>query len=218
MLSSGRASDHPPPWPFPDCTFPATRLLLATGVIDQLSQINGLAERWGKTVFHCPYCHGYELDRGRIGVIAAGPMSTHQAELLTDWGEVTLLPNAAIRLDEHARQPLQARGVTIEETPIDRIHGGADVLLSDERTFPFAGSFVATQCEPAGPLAAATDCAPEETPMGVQILRDETMQTSVPGIFACGDVARVPYSVSFAVGDGAMAGMQVHRSLLCPSP
>lgn len=199
-------------------TFQARRILLATGVIDQLPQIEGVAERWGKTVFHCPYCHGYELDRGRIGVIATGVMSTHQAELLTDWGEVTLLTNAAIRLDDQARQALQARGVAIEETPMDRIDGVADVLLSDGRILSFAGLFVATRCEPAGPLATATGCALEETPMGLQILRDETMQTSVPGIFACGDVARVPHSVSLAVGDGAMAGMQVHRSLLWPAP
>jgi thioredoxin reductase len=60
------------------------RLLFATGVSDQLPDIDGLKERWGRSVFHCPYCHGYELNRGRIGVIAVGPMSLHQALLVDD--------------------------------------------------------------------------------------------------------------------------------------
>ncbi|EYD75527.1 Thioredoxin reductase [Rubellimicrobium mesophilum DSM 19309] len=62
------------------------RILLATGVSDQLPAIPGLAERWGRSVFHCPYCHGYELNEGRVGVIATGPISVHQAELLTEVG------------------------------------------------------------------------------------------------------------------------------------
>lgn len=96
-----------------DGTFAGHRLLLATGVSDQLPEIPGLAERWGGTVFHCPYCHGYELDQGRIGVIASGAMSIHQAQLLPEWGEVTFLTNSALSLDPDQRDDLQARGVTI---------------------------------------------------------------------------------------------------------
>lgn len=192
------------------------RVLLATGVADQLPPIPGMAECWGKAVFHCPYCHGYELGHGRIGVIAVGPRSVHQAELLTEWGDVTLLTNGAISIDEHARQTLLARGVVIEETGIARVHRKADVQLLDGRDLSFAGLFVTPQCEPASALAAQSGCTLEETPMGFQVQTDETKQTTVPGIFACGDVARVPHSVSFAVADGAMAGMQLHRSLVWP--
>ncbi|NYT68897.1 thioredoxin reductase [Pusillimonas noertemannii] len=192
------------------------RVLLATGVADQLPPIPGMAERWGKTAFHCPYCHGYELDGGQVGVIATGPMSVHQAELLTEWGDVTLLTNGAISIEEQARQALLARGVVIEEAGIVRVHRKADVQLSDGRDLSFEGLFVASRCEPASALAAQSGCTLEETPMGLQVNTDETKQTTVPGIFACGDVARVPHSVSFAVADGAMAGMQLHRSLVWP--
>lgn len=197
-------------------TVASRRILLATGVSDQLPAIPGLAERWGGTVFHCPYCHGYELDKGRIGVIATGPMSIHQAQLLPEWGEVIFLTNSALSLDPGQREDLQARGVTIEETPIARLTGTADVELRDGRVLPFAGLFTATRTEPTSSLARATGCAMIETPMGSQIMTGESKETSIPGIFACGDVARAPHSLSLAVGDGAWAGAQLHRSLVWP--
>jgi thioredoxin reductase len=192
------------------------RVLLATGVSDQLPEIPGLAERWGRSVFHCPYCHGYELDRGRIGVIATGPMSLHQAQLLPDWGPVTFLTNEAVALEPEQRRDLQARGVTIEETAIARIIGEADVELRDGRSLGFSGVFTATRTMPASPIAEAAGCALVETPMGVQIRTNDSKETSVPGIFACGDVARAPHTVSLAVADGAWAGAQLHRSLVWP--
>ncbi|MGU3400213.1 NAD(P)/FAD-dependent oxidoreductase [Brucellaceae bacterium D45D] len=192
------------------------RLLFATGVADDLPQVDGLSERWGKSVFHCPYCHGYELDQGRIGVIAANENSLHQAQLLPEWGETTFFTNDVLTLDDKTRQVFAGRGVTIEETPIIRIEGEADVLLADGRSLSFAGLFVASKCRPATSVAGNMGCALEETLFGVQIKVADTKETSIAGVFACGDVARVPHSVSLAVGDGAWAGAQLHRSLVWP--
>src|SRR4029077_9008535 len=69
-----------------DADHVAKRLILATGVVDNLPSIPGLQERWGKTVFHCPYCDGYELDRGKLGVLAAGPFAMHYAVIVAEWG------------------------------------------------------------------------------------------------------------------------------------
>lgn len=192
------------------------RILLATGVVDELPEIEGLAARWGRTVFHCPYCHGYELDRGAIGVIGTGPMSVHQAELLTEWGGVTLLTNGAVPLAPDARRTLERRGATIEDVPLVRLEGEADVRLADGRVLGFAGLFTASRVSPASPLALECGCALEETPMGLVVRTNDAKETSVPGIYACGDVAHVPHSVSLAVGDGAMAGVHLHRSLVWP--
>lgn len=190
------------------------RLLFATGVADILPAVEGIGERWGKSVFHCPYCHGYELGRGRIGVIATGPISLHQALLLPEWGEITLLANGAIQPDGHQRAELSTRGVAVEETPIDRLEGRADVRLEDGRLLSFAGLFTAPRSMPATPLAEELGCALEETPFGLQIRTDATKETSVAGAFACGDASHAPHSLSLAVGDGALAGGQVHRSLV----
>lgn len=193
------------------------RILFATGVRDALPAIDGIAERWGRTVYHCPYCHGYELDQGRIGVLGSGPMSVHQAELLTEWGAITFLPNGALAMEDETRRTLEARDVTIEDTPIERLEGDADVVLADGRVLSFAGLFIATTVSPAGPLPAQVGCEIEETPMGTMIRTDATKQTSVAGIYACGDVATMPHSVSIAVGDGAITGMHLHRSLVWPA-
>jgi thioredoxin reductase len=190
------------------------RLILATGVSDALPPLDGLAERWGGSVFHCPYCHGYELNTGRIGVIATHPDALHHVILFTEWGDVTLLLNCAFEPDADARAKLAARGVTIEAGPITGVEGHADVRLQDGRVLPFAGLFTATRNAPSTPLAETLGCEMEATPFGTQIRTDESKQTTVPGAFACGDVARVPHSVSLAVGDGAMAGVHVHRSLV----
>ncbi|WEX75149.1 NAD(P)/FAD-dependent oxidoreductase [Sinorhizobium numidicum] len=190
------------------------RLLFAAGVSDTLPAIEGLAERWGVSVFLCPYCHGYELKQGRIGVIATGPMSLHQAQLLPEWGEVTFFINDAVTLDAPMRDDLAARGVTIEETPIARLDDHADVILAGGRRLSFAGIFTASRNAPATPIAKGLGCALAETPMGIQIQTDDTKETTVPGAFACGDAARVPHSISLAVGDGAWAGAQLHRSLV----
>ncbi|UXX85326.1 NAD(P)/FAD-dependent oxidoreductase [Roseovarius pelagicus] len=192
------------------------RVLFATGVTDQLPNITGLAERWGQSVFHCPYCHGYELDQGRIGVIATGPMSVHQAELLAEWGKATLLTNGALMLEPEGRDGLERKGITVEGTSIHAIAGDADVQLTDGRVLSFAGLFVATTITPSSSLPSDLGCEIIENPMGRIITVDASKQTTVPGVFACGDVAVVPGAVSFAVSDGALAGMQLHRSLVWP--
>ncbi|WP_375688250.1 FAD-dependent oxidoreductase [Pseudooceanicola sp. LIPI14-2-Ac024] len=190
------------------------RLLFAVGVSDTLPAVEGLADRWGQSVFHCPYCHGYELGGGPIGVIAASPMSLHQAQFLPEWGPTTFFPNDVLPLDAAARADLAARGTTVEDRAIARIRDHATVELTDGTALPFAGLFTAPRCTPASPLAETLGCATEETPFGIQIARDGMKETTVPGAFACGDAASVPHSVSLAVGDGAMAGAMVHRSLV----
>lgn len=189
------------------------RLLLAVGVSDALPDVPGLAERWGRHVFHCPYCHGYELDRGRVGVIATAHASQHQAQLLTEWGETTFFLNGACELTDEERRHLADKGVVIETAPIERIEGGADVRLADGRLLAFAGLFTAPTNAPSTPLAEALGCELEETPFGKQI-RTDGKQTCIPGVFACGDAAHMPHSISLAVADGALAGAMVHRSLV----
>jgi thioredoxin reductase len=190
------------------------RILFATGVTDLLPQIAGLADRWGRSIFHCPYCHGYELNQGRIGVIATGPMSAHQAQHLTEWGIITLLTNGVLTLAPEMRQTLANKAVTIEDTPIAEIEGGADVRLADGRLLPFAGLFTSAKVTSSSTLPAEIGCTIAEGPMGEMIGVDASKRTSVPGIFACGDLAQMPHSLSIAVGDGALAGLHLHRSLV----
>ncbi|MCC2963453.1 NAD(P)/FAD-dependent oxidoreductase [Massilia sp. IC2-278] len=190
------------------------RLVLATGVIDDLPAIEGLAERWGKSVFHCPYCHGYELDEGAIGVIATGELAMHHALMLPDWGTVTLFLNGAFEPDAAQLAALAGRGVALERTPVARIEGEADVVLEDGRTLRMAGLFVMSQMRMASPIAAQLGCAMEDGHAGQFVRTDMMKASSVAGVFCCGDMARATGNVAMAVADGAMAGVGAHRSLI----
>jgi len=197
-----------------DKTFSAKALVLATGVKDHLPALPGLEERWGRSVFHCPYCHGYELDQGQVGVIAVSPLSLHHALMLPDWGPTTFFLNEVFEPDENALKELARRGATIEKTPIRSIEGHADVVLKDGRTLSFAGLFTMPKSEIASPIAERLGCALEDGPMGRFIQTDAMKQTTIPGVAACGDAARAAGSVALAVGDGAMAGAATHRFLM----
>jgi len=195
-------------------TVRAARLVLATGVRDDLPPIDGLAERWGKSVFHCPYCHGYELNEGRIGVLASGPLSVHQAQMLPHWGQVTFFTNGVCPLDDAQRADLQARGVVVDDTPVRRLVNVATVVLEDGRQEIMTGLFTYGRVHMTSPIAEQLGCAFDQGPLGPFIRTDEGRQTTVPAVFAAGDAMRAASSVALSVADGAMAGVGAHRSLL----
>lgn len=192
----------------------ARRLILAVGVRDELPPVPGLVERWGCSVFHCPYCHGYELDAGPIGIVAASPMAQHHALMLPDWGKPTLFLNGAYTPTQEDLAALDKRGTCVESTPIDRIEGAADVVLADGRILSMKGLFTQTRAHLSSPVAQQLGCEIEEGPLGAFIKVNSAQETSVPGVFACGDAARAAGSVALAVGDGALAGLAAHRSTL----
>lgn len=197
-------------------TLRAKRLILATGVTDHLPAIPGLQDRWGKTVFHCPYCHGYELNQGSLGVLATSEASMHQAMLIPDWGPTTLFTNNCFTPDETQLQQLAARNVKVERETVREIAGeqAAIVKLENGRLVELAGLFVASLTQPSNRIAQDLGCEIGESPIGFYVKTDELKQTSVPGVFACGDLARPMGSVTFAIGDGAQAGFATHRSLI----
>lgn len=193
--------------------FVAERLILALGVIDDLPDLPGVAERWGRSIFHCPYCHGYELGGGEIGVLATSPISIHQGIMLPDWGKTTYFTRGFEPTAEE-RGSLERRGATIERTAVARIEERATVVLADDRKLSFAGLFLVPRNRIAGRLVADLGLETEEGPTGAIIKTDMMKATSVPGVFACGDAAMPAGSVTFAVADGARAGLGAHRSLM----
>ncbi|SHI43529.1 NAD(P)/FAD-dependent oxidoreductase [Wenxinia saemankumensis] len=196
----------------------ARRLVLAYGVRDTLPDLPGLAERWGASVLHCPYCHGYELDRRPVGVLARGEMALHQAMLLPDWGPTTLFTNGAFAPTGDQRRMLAARGVALEEGPVAGLVGPAPALaavrLADGREIPVAGLFIAPQTAPSSDLGARLGCRMAEGPTGPTLAVDGMQATSVPGVFAAGDLANPMANATLAAAAGVMAGTAAHRSLI----
>jgi thioredoxin reductase len=191
----------------------AERLVLALGVIDELPDVSGVAERWGRSIFHCPYCHGYELGGGKIGVLGTSPLSVHHAMMLPDWGETTYFTRGFDPTSEE-RVALERRGVTIEPSAVTRIEDRATVRLADDRALSFAGLFLMPRNRVAGRIVPDLGLEMDEGPAGPIIKTDMTKATSVRGVFACGDATMPAGSVAFAVADGARAGIGAHRSLI----
>lgn len=189
-------------------------LILAVGLKDILPGIEGLEERWGKSVFHCPYCHGYELNQGQIGVIAGSELSMHQALMLPDWGPTTLIINDAFEPNADHLESLAARGVTVERSAVEAVKGHADVQLADGRTLSFSGLFVLAPFEIGSAIPHQLGLDLEPGPLGSIIKTDPMKETSMPGVYACGDAARAMASVALAVADGNLAGIGAHKSLI----
>lgn len=196
------------------------RLILATGMRDELPPLPGLQARWGQTVLHCPYCHGFEVTGEPLGVLAAHPMSVHQAMLLPDWGPTTYFTQGQFEPSPEDARHLGARGVHVERTPVVALLGDAPaltgVVLADGRELPLRALFVASRVHMASPLAGQLGCEFDEGPLGPVIRVDDMKQTTVPGVFAAGDASTPMSNATLASASGVMAGVCAHRSLVMP--
>ncbi|GAB3267828.1 NAD(P)/FAD-dependent oxidoreductase [Kineosporia babensis] len=202
----------------------ARRLLLATGLLDELPEIEGLAECWGNDVIHCPYCHGYEHRDQAIGVLVTTPMSVHQALMfrqLSDDVVVFAHTGPAISADDRAQ--LDALGVRVIEGEVSAVesHSGG---LSGIRLA--SGEVVPRQVLVIGPkfearLDGLKGLGLEVVPMAIgdfvlghSVKADANGKTDVPGVWAAGNVANPMAQVVISAGQGLMAGAQINADLI----
>ena len=194
------------------------KLVLAFGLKDDLPDLPGLRERWGATVNHCPYCHGYEFLHHLLGVLNLHAHSAFQAQLIADWGPTTFFLNGGARPDDETSARLAARNVTIEPEKVVALEGESPdltgVRLADGRFVELASLFVAPRTSFQCPIAEQLGCVLDDGPLGRVIQTDATKQTSVPGVYAAGDIARPMHNATFASADGVMAGAGVHHALI----
>lgn len=199
----------------------AARIVLATGISDTLPEIPGLRDRWGRSVLHCPYCHGYEVSGGALGVLATLPLSAHAAMLLPDWGETTYFTQGQFEPDEEQLARLTARGVRIERSPVVELLGDNPKLeavrLDDGRVIPLDAVFVAPKTAMASPIAEQLGCAFDDSPLGQVIRTGDNKETTVKGVFAAGDAASAMHNATLASASGVLAGVHCHQSLVMQS-
>ncbi|MBJ2156109.1 NAD(P)/FAD-dependent oxidoreductase [Variovorax sp. IB41] len=197
----------------------AGKLLLAFGVQDGFPDgIAGVRERWGTSVLHCPYCHGYEFSGRRLGVLVEAPHPPEHAMLIAEWGPTTLFLNGNNTVDDEVRGKLQARGVAIEPGRIAALEGPAKdlsgVRLEDGRIVPLEALFMVPRTRPGSALAEQLGCAFDEGHAGPVIRIDAMKMTTVPGVFAAGDAAMQMHNATLASAEGVMAGVSLHRAML----
>ncbi|MEJ7634898.1 NAD(P)/FAD-dependent oxidoreductase [Aeromicrobium sp.] len=197
----------------------ARRIVLATGVTDVLPGIAGLREGFGVDVFHCPYCHGHEVADLRLGVIATHPMSGHQARLIRQWSsDVVFFLNDTVQLDAEERRLFAARGVDVVDGPVAEVVRDGGVLRAvrdqHENSYDVDAVFVATTMMlNLGPVAGL-GLEMVDTPIGPVVAVDHMGMTSVPGVWAAGNIANAASQVISAAAEGAKVGAMVNSFLI----
>lgn len=199
----------------------ARRVVAATGLVDQLPDVEGVAEHWGRDVIHCPFCHGYEVRDQRIVQIVTHPMGLHPAGLFRQLSpRLTLVLHDGLDGDAPELEPFRAAGVEVLDRRARRIVSGDDgrvvaVELDDGALVDADVVVVGTRFEVRAEPFASVGLVPNEHPMGIgdHIETDAMGATSVPGIFAAGNVTDPSQQVLHAAADGSRVGAMVASSL-----
>lgn len=199
-------------------TLHARTLILAGGVRDVLPALDGLQARWGRSVLHCPYCHGFEVAGGAFGVFAGDAMGLHRALMLPDWGPTTCFLENGFEPDADDARKLANRHVTLERVAVVGLLGTAPALdgvrLADGRRVAIDALFVGSRVAPVGGLADMLGCAQDAGPQGPHLRVDAFKRTTVPRVFAAGDVSQPMHTVPLAVASGLLAGIGAHQALI----
>ncbi|MFE8961704.1 NAD(P)/FAD-dependent oxidoreductase [Streptomyces iakyrus] len=199
----------------------ARRLVVATGLKDELPAVPGVAERFGRDVLHCPFCHGWEVRDRPFGVLATSPASVHQALMVSQWSKDVrffLHTVAEEELSDEDLRRLAAAGVDVVPgevaelvTEDDRLTG---VRLADGTTHPRSVLFTAPRAVPQTGLLERLGVELHETPFGAYPVVDATGLTTVPGVWAAGNAIGFSEQVVHAASGGYRAASAIVGDLL----
>ncbi|MFJ9007728.1 NAD(P)/FAD-dependent oxidoreductase [Streptomyces canus] len=199
----------------------ARRLVVATGLKDELPDVPGVAARFGKDVLHCPYCHGWEVRDQAFGVLATTPLSVHQALMVSQWSkDVTLFLHtvAESELSDDDLRRLAAAGVGVVPGEVAELVVTDDrltaVRLEDGTTHAREVVFTAPRAVPQNGLLQRLGAELQETPFGSYPVVDGNGQTTVPGVYAVGNAAGFAEQVINAASAGYRAAATINGELL----
>lgn len=198
------------------------RLLVTTGLTDELPPIEGLRQQWGKGVVHCPYCHGWEIRGQRIGVLGTGPLSVHQALLFRQWSpEITFFLNDAVEPKDEEWEKLAARSITVVDGPVASVDAADGILrgvtLRSGHSFYVQALAVASRLEARSHLLESLGLEPQPHPSGVgRFVEADAMggATAVRGVYVAGNVSNPMAQVVTAAADGVMSGARINADLI----
>ncbi|OZC33873.1 NAD(P)/FAD-dependent oxidoreductase [Gordonia polyisoprenivorans] len=198
----------------------ARRLLIATGLVDELPDVAGLAELWGRDVLHCPFCHGYEVRGRRVGVLGTGPMAMHQAMLFSQLtSHITLIDHGMPPLTPEQRLQAEVRGIEIIGGPVARVDADADnrlraVLFDDGRELELDALVVAPRMRARAEIYTSLGGTLEDNPMGSIIPADRTGRTPIDGVWAAGNSVDLAAMVGASAAAGVQCGAMINVDLI----
>jgi len=193
----------------------ARRLLVATGLHDELPDVSGLRERWARDVLHCPYCHGYEVHGQRLGVLGGSPGSVRYAQIVRQWSDDVVFFVPTGTLTDSEREQLVARAIGIVEGNVaqvvaqgERLHG---VALDDGTVVRRDALFVPPRFVPNNDLLVDLGC---NLNADGWVRIDAHGQTTTPGVWAAGNVSNPRAQVITAAGEGSAAAIAINADLV----
>lgn len=195
----------------------ATKVILAFGMRDVLPDIPGLADGWGNWAMQCPYCHGYEVADQPTAILMTGAETPHHLTMLRDWTDDLALFCNGHPLPGDLRAKAQAWGIPVYDLPVVAVRddgASRNILLADGREVTRSVLYLVSRAEPSCDLAAQLGCRMDQWISGPYVSVDQMQSTSVPGVFAAGDLSRTMYGALYAAADGARAGSAAHHALL----
>jgi thioredoxin reductase len=202
----------------------ARRLLVATGLVDVLPEVPGLAEGWGSGVLHCPYCHGWEVRDGAIGVLGGGPLAVLKALLWRQWSDdVVLFRHTGPAPSAEEAAQLAARGIRVVEGEVAGLEfaDGAvsGVRLASGEVIAREAVAVSTQMVARADLLTGLGLAVAEQGMpgavvGTSVTADPTGATGVPGVWVAGNVTDLQAQVIVAAAEGLKAAAAINMDLI----
>ena len=210
-LSAVAASGEGPAQPLT-----ARRVLLATGVVDELPPLPGAAELWGRGVLHCPYCHGWEVRQQPLAVYGRGKAGYGLALLVSRWSEDTvLLTDGASGIRPAGLARLKAQGVRVCEDALARLNGTPDggltaIEFQSGQLLPRAALFLHAEQRQRSDLAAQLGCRLTQTGA---VWTDKNGQTSQPGLYAAGDLDPGPQQAIIAAAEASWAAIKLNEGL-----
>ncbi|KKB77865.1 hypothetical protein VW35_14565 [Devosia soli] len=194
------------------------RIILTHGITDIMPDMPGFAACWGKSVLHCPYCHGFEVADRRLGVLYFAPISAHVAAMLTDWtGDLTVFADG-LPIEPDFRAWMVRKGVKLVEPKVAGVvqQNGqlSAIALADGQEIGLDALFAGPRQRPSADFHIQLALQMDPTPIGEVIHVNEMFETSVPGIYAAGDVGSMRQNVPNAMAGGNLASVACHNSLL----
>jgi len=202
-------------------TCSARRLLITSGIEDELPDLPGMSERWGRDVLYCPYCHGWEIRNLKVGVLASDSHAVLQALTFRQWShDVTLLLNSKVTLSRGHREQLDARSVKVADGRVrglvvqeDRLRA---VTLDDGSAVPLEVLAVSPATVSRANMLQALGLEPEglEEGPGTRLETDESGRTSCPGVWAAGNATDVSAQVVTAAAAGLKAAEAINADLV----
>jgi len=193
----------------------ARRVLVATGLRDELPEIPSVRERWGRDLLHCPYCHGWEVRDQPLGVLGGTPEAVQHTLLVRQWSpDVTLFPHTDV-LSPEQREQLSARDIRVVEGMVARLVVDDDQLqgveLGDGTVIPRTAVFVRPRFVPNADLLTGLGCAVDEHGW---VVHDPAGRTTVAGVWVAGNAVDPRAQVITAAGQGSAAAIALNADLV----